>query len=92
MRAADESRLKSKRVKDAWTSRKKRAVADGYVVKELFPKWIGRDGQLVKEKVDIIQRMVNEYLNGSGMKVIAKGLNADHVHCFGNGKSWWDNG
>ena len=92
MRAAEESRLKSKRVKDAWTSRKKRAVADGYVVKELFPKWIGRDGQLVKEKVDIIQRMVNEYLNGSGMKAIAKGLNADHIHCFGNGKSWWDNG
>jgi Recombinase len=92
MRAADESRMKSQRVKASWTSRKKKAVEDGYVIKELFPSLIGTNGQLVKEKVEIIQRMVNEYLSGKGMKAIAKSLNADNVPCFGNGKSWWDNG
>jgi DNA invertase Pin-like site-specific DNA recombinase len=92
MRAADESREKSRRVKAAWTSRKKRAVEDGYVVKELFPKWLDRDGQLIPDRVAVIQRMVSEYLNGSGMKNIALRLNSDGIPCFGNGKSWWDNG
>jgi DNA invertase Pin-like site-specific DNA recombinase len=91
IRANEESKIKSIRVKDAWKRRKKRAVDDGYRLREVYPKWLDRDGNIIEERATVVQRIVREYLAGKTMKQIALDLNATGIPCFKSGKAWWDN-
>jgi DNA invertase Pin-like site-specific DNA recombinase len=101
MRAADESRMKSVRVKAAWDNRKDRAVKHGLVLAETTPGWLRATGkagdptrrfELIPERAAIVQRMATLYLAGKGPHSIADGLNREGVECFGGGKQWFDEG
>lgn len=49
-------------------------------------------GELVikEDEAEIVRRIFNEYLNGKGSYLIAKGLNSDNIPTIRNGEKWND--
>lgn len=49
-------------------------------------------GELVikEDEAEIVSRIFNEYLNGKGSYLIAKGLNSDNIPTIRNGEKWND--
>lgn len=83
IRGGNESEMKSVRVKDAWT-RKKKMIAEGKgAVKIPCPCWIERDGdkwRIVEERANVVRRIYRDYLKGGlGIWSIAQKLNQENV-------------
>lgn len=59
-------------------------VAYGYTKDE--------NGELIikEDEAEIVRRIFNEYLNGKGSYLIAKGLNIDNIPTIRNGEKWND--
>ncbi|WP_352416515.1 recombinase family protein [Oscillibacter ruminantium] len=59
-------------------------VAYGYTKDE--------NGELIvkEDEAEIVRRIFNEYLNGKGSYLIAKGLNSDNIPTIRNGEKWND--
>jgi DNA invertase Pin-like site-specific DNA recombinase len=101
-RAGSESEAKSKRVGDAWES-KRRAAKAGVVVTGSLPGWVtgrapapkrndpGEPMKLNKERAQIVRRIFEMAASGMGQKLIARKLNEEGVPPF-RGESKYSKG
>jgi DNA invertase Pin-like site-specific DNA recombinase len=96
MRGAEESETKSKRLKAAWTEKRKRA-AQGEIQTVRAPAWILAEGSgslrfknatlcLIPQRAKLIQRMFRMFLAGTGKRGIAKAFNREGIRPWGAGK------
>lgn len=89
-RAHEESLMKSKRVSAAWESKRRRARAEGHKLTRTCPAWLMLQNgafEPIPERVDLVKRMYQMALNGSGYVSIAKRLNHEQQPTFdGQGK------
>lgn len=89
IRANDESRVKSERVRQAWKN--KFNHAETKVVTKMLPAWISldADGKMVfNEKADIVRRIIKMSQSGIGFKTISERLNAEGVPTLQRAKVW----
>jgi DNA invertase Pin-like site-specific DNA recombinase len=90
MRANEESKTKSRRLKAAWHGKRLR-VRDKTMTK-MTPGWIALDADrkpvLIEERAKFVCRIVKDYLRGVGKDAIAKALNVEKVPTFGRAKHW----
>ncbi|MER9814667.1 recombinase family protein [Mesorhizobium sp. M0129] len=87
MRAKEESATKGRRVKDSYVKRNARAQTTGEVVSSNLPGWLYKDpetgkARLNEDKAEIVRRIFDMCLNGCGLPMIAKTLNANSVRPF----------
>ncbi|MDF3152056.1 recombinase family protein [Mesorhizobium sp. XAP10] len=87
MRAKEESATKGKRVKDSYVKRNARAQKTGEVVSGNLPGWLYKDpetgkAKLNEDKAEIVRRIFDMCLNGCGLPMIAKTLNANGIRPF----------
>lgn len=87
MRAKEESATKGKRVKESYIKRNARAQKTGEVVSGNLPGWLYKDpatgkAKLNEDKAEIVRRIFDMCLNGCGLPMIAKTLNANGVKPF----------
>lgn len=94
-RAHEESKTKSKRLTAAWTRKRKDAQDKLEPITKIVPAWIRminergtKRFELIPERVQIVERIFNEAINGLGRHTIAKQLNEEGVPVFGRGKAW----
>ena len=96
VRANGESRLKGERVAAAWSKKRARAREDAVPLTDRIPSWLvsKRDasGRRVfsehPKHADTVRRIFVETAEGSGRRMIVKGLNRDRVPTFRNGNGW----
>lgn len=76
-RAHEESTLKSKRIKAAWDSRRKKAKESGQYMIKNTPFWIDvlDDKYVVNANASIVREIFDLYLQGYGSFTIAKKMN-----------------
>ena len=89
MRAHDESKTKSRRLKASWDG--KRARVAERPLTALTPGWIElRDGELrlIAGRAKIVRGIFESFLGGAGQESIARGLNEASVPTFGRSKMW----
>ncbi len=90
-RAHDESRIKSDRVGAAWRQKKKRAREEGKPITPRCPEWLEvRDGTFVlrQDRIEIVQRIFKETIEGFGRREIVRRLNLDGIPTFRGGIGW----
>lgn len=83
--AHEESLKKSKRISDAWTNKRTRAREGTHKLTKTCPCWLElKDDQfhLIQERVDLVKRMYDLALNGSGYAYITKTLNNEKQPTF----------
>ena len=71
-RAYEESLTKSKRIREAWSNKRKRAREGTHKLTKTCPCWLElKDDQfhLIQEKVDLVKRKYDLALNGSGLLI-----------------------
>lgn len=80
VKAHDESAIKAKRVKDAWTQ-KMRKVSDGVQLTKRVPFWINREDRTKKidERVAVVKRIFKLSADGLGGQRITTMLNEEGV-------------
>jgi len=91
MRAHDESKRKSERVGAAWLNKRKRAASDGHLMTRNAPAWIEvrgelgseRTAHLIPDRAKVIRGIFRDYLKGTGLESIARGLNNGRIEPFG---------
>jgi DNA invertase Pin-like site-specific DNA recombinase len=89
IRSHEESQTKSKRVKAA-VERRREQTKDGKKLESLCPPWLDyRAGSYAAnpDKVEVIKRIFDLYLSGSGPYIISRTLNAEGVPTFGRGNT-----
>jgi DNA invertase Pin-like site-specific DNA recombinase len=93
MRANEESATKARRLSSAWEG--KRLSATSVPMTSLTPAWIRLDKsgdkpelQLIPERVEVVQRIYRQALEGIGHESIARALSAEGVPCFGRAQYW----
>jgi DNA invertase Pin-like site-specific DNA recombinase len=92
IRANEESRTKSLRLKSAWSE--KRSIANTKPMTAKAPAWLKLDKaagkfRLVEKRVAIVRRIFALAQKGMGQQSIVKTFNKEHVPCFGPGKYWY---
>lgn len=90
-RAHDESELKARRLRAAWTG--KRANAREKPLTARVPAWLYLNKQtgrfhVIGERAEIVRRVFKMTLRGMGQHAIAETLNQERVPVFGRGKRW----
>jgi DNA invertase Pin-like site-specific DNA recombinase len=96
MRGAEESLMKSKRLKEAWVRKRERAAL-GEIQTTKAPAWIQAEGSaaknardakfsLIKERAALVRRMHKMFLAGIGKKTIAATFNRERVRPWGAGR------
>ena len=96
-RAAEESATKSRRIGEAWKTRKAKAIDSGYVMGEFCPGWMTFDKatktfSLIPSRAAIVRRMVDLALTGVGLHTIARDLNRSEAETFDGAKQWFNDG
>ncbi|NEU12476.1 recombinase family protein [Methylobacterium sp. BTF04] len=89
-RAHEESKTKAMRLREAWSA--KRATAAEKVVTSRVPEWLFvREGRIHRnpERVELVQRIFRETIDGDGRRKIIRRLNDEKVPAFRNGKEGW---
>lgn len=84
-RAHEESLMKSKRVSAAWENKRQRARDGKHKLTKTCPSWLelkDEEFHLIPERVELIQRMFEMSLNGSGYVLIAKQFNLERIPTF----------
>lgn len=87
LRAHEESKTKSKRVKDGW----ERARNTKKIITRIAPSWlkiVDDDWEVIEEKASVIKRIFKLALEGKGSPKIAKILNEDKVLPLGPAFDW----
>jgi DNA invertase Pin-like site-specific DNA recombinase len=93
MRGHEESATKSKRVREAWSAKRRKAVETGEPLSALCPGWIRLSGdrttyELIPERAEIVRSIFRWSREGVGQHAIAGRLNETGVPVFGRGKHW----
>lgn len=90
MRANEESRTKSRRIKAAWHGKRQRAKST--TLTAITPGWMQLDAQrrpvLIPERAAVVRKIVRDFLRGVGKHSIARDLNTSKVPPFGRAKHW----
>lgn len=93
IRSHEESAVKSRRVREAWSN--KRKTANSKVLTSQAPSWLKlrnvngkRKFQVIEERADVIRRIFRMTLSGVGQNAIEKTFNSEGVPVFGRGKRW----
>jgi DNA invertase Pin-like site-specific DNA recombinase len=91
MRAHDESRTKSLRVREAWGKKQGAATSEKKPMTKRLPAWLALSEDRttiipIPEKVEVIRRIFREALKGAGQHRIAHLLNQEGVPPFGDGE------
>ncbi|MDW9931993.1 recombinase family protein [Sinorhizobium meliloti] len=91
MRANEESEVKARRLREAWSA--KRKAAGVKPLSALSPGWVrlreDRSGfDAIPERAAIVRRVFDMTLEGIGQHTIATKLNREEVPVFGRGKMW----
>jgi len=84
-RGNEESATKSHRNKEAWRSKRQRALESGERLTKWGPAWLAPEGDgwaVIPERAEIVRRIFREYLEGMGVEGIARRLNEDGVVPF----------
>lgn len=85
--------LLKKRVKESWQLRREKG-ASGKITKhgnltKVCPAWLNKkDHSPIREKVALVQRIFDLYMDGHGVAQIAKKLNVKKIKPFGRGAFW----
>ncbi|WP_321326799.1 recombinase family protein [uncultured Parasphingorhabdus sp.] len=92
MRAHDESKVKSKRMRSAWEGKRK-AIQSGKVTKQRIPGWLSYSSDLTKiqpisDRVELLQEIFSLSSNGWGAYSIATKLNERQEKPWGSGRIW----
>ncbi|MDH4656024.1 recombinase family protein [Pseudomonas sp. BN606] len=86
-RAHEESSVKGMRVSKAWRQKRDLARTEKKPLGAACPYWLElKDGvyQPIKTRVEVIERIFREAIEGRGQVITAKRLNADGVPVFGS--------
>lgn len=89
VRANEESETKARRLKAAWSGKRKQAAHKPLT--SIVPAWMHKVGQqieLIPENAEVVRRIVDLTLSGTGQHKIAETLNREGVPVFGDGKHW----
>ncbi|MDC0714020.1 recombinase family protein [Stigmatella sp. ncwal1] len=91
IRANEESTMKSRRLKAAWTGKRQRASSEPITAK--CPGWVRLNKAtgkwaLIPERAEVVQRVFRESLEGRGQHTITQGLNRDAIPVFGKAGHW----
>ena len=92
IRANDESRTKSLRLKCAWSEKRNMAAMKPMTARA--PAWLKLDKatgkfRLIEKRVAIVRRIFALAEKGIGQQSIVKKFNREGVPCFGSGKYWY---
>ncbi|HFJ4330383.1 recombinase family protein [Serratia liquefaciens] len=89
-RAYEESTLKSKRIKSAWTARRSKAKESGQYMIKNTPFWVSVDDlhgkYVLNDQVGVVREIFDLYMSGFGSYTIARKMN-DNGKTI-NGKRW----
>lgn len=91
-RANEESEIKSKRLKAAWSN--KRNNIDTKVLTRTCPAWLKYSDstnqfEIIEEKGEIVKKIFDLCINACGLYGIARYLNENKVPVFGTGRLWY---
>src|SRR5262249_24430211 len=90
-RGHSESVMKSERVGGAWQEKKRLAAADRVPLTARVPRWlrlVGGNWQVVQSAADTVRRIYRWAIDGHGIGVITKQLNAEKVPPIGRARYW----
>jgi DNA invertase Pin-like site-specific DNA recombinase len=90
-RAHEESSTKAVRVGKAWAKKRERARAGTHLMTRRTPEWIKIEGGKFEprdDRVEIVQRVFRETIEGHGRRTIASRLNLEGRPAF-RGKNGW---
>lgn len=93
IRANNESRHKSERKKASVDLKLKLARRNKTPISAKCPAWLELDKThnkfvLINNRVALIKRIFEDYLNGNGVYTIVKNLNEGEIKVWGRGKAW----
>ncbi|SDN69460.1 recombinase family protein [Ensifer sp. YR511] len=93
MRANEESEVKARRLKEAWTAKREKAQHGSKPLTALCPGWLKLNRStnsfdVIPERAEIVRRVFAQTLDGVGQHSIAQKLNREGVPVFGRGKMW----
>jgi DNA invertase Pin-like site-specific DNA recombinase len=99
LRANQESELKSRRLKEAWKHKRRRAARvgneRGVPTTSTCPGWLELDHaakpprfKVIPERAEIVKRIYEDVAKGIGKEAIARDLNKRGVPTFGRGAMW----
>ncbi len=93
MRANEESEVKARRLREAWTSKRAKASTSKKPLSALCPGWLrlntDRSGfEVLQDRAEIVRHIFSLTLEGVGQDSIARKLNESDVPVFGRGKMW----
>lgn len=91
VRANEESVIKSNRLQASWSN--KRAMARQKPLTSLVPGWLRLDPstkqfEILQPNAEVVQRIYQMTLDGTGQHRIAEALNKEGIPCFGKAKFW----
>lgn len=89
IRANEESERKASRLKAAWSG--KRSKAAHTPLTSIVPAWMHKVGErieLIPERAEVVRRIIDMTLAGTGQHKIAETLNREGVPVFGDGQQW----
>jgi DNA invertase Pin-like site-specific DNA recombinase len=91
LRANEESEIKSKRLKAAWSNKRKNA--ENEKLTERCPAWLKLSSdrkrfKIVEEKGKVVRQIFDMSISGDGIFNIARKLNEDNIPTFGRSKFW----
>ena len=90
-RAHEESALKSKRLREAWSNKKQRAATEGHKLTSECPGWLKLNGQefeVIEDRAAVVRRIFRMALDGHGKASIALTLNKERIPTFGSADAW----
>jgi DNA invertase Pin-like site-specific DNA recombinase len=90
-RGHSESAMKSERVGSAWQQKKKRAAENGEPLTARSPAWlrlVNGEWEVIEPAAEAIRRIFGMAIDGHGLGVITKKLNAEHVPVVGRAGHW----
>ena len=92
-RSHEESAMKSKRLSASWENKRRQAVSSGKPMTRQCPKWlrVSTDRQrfeIIEERAEIIRRIFNMSISGTGQRRIAEQFNREAITPLGAGSMW----
>lgn len=91
MRAHDESKAKSMRLRAVWSAKRERARETKAPMTGRIPAWLKREGNafvVQKQRAAVVRRIFDLSRRGVGMDTIARRLTEEQVAPFGGGRLW----
>lgn len=89
--AHEESQKKSQRLGAAWRNKRSKAQEGREILTSRAPAWLtveGSDFVINEERAEVIRRIFDMTIQGSGKARIAKTLNKECVETFGRSEGW----